>query len=86
MAYLKFDFALLDNNNNLLGLIEYNGQQHYDQNSSWYSKDYLNRDKQKVDYCNNNHIPLLILNKATFSYDKILNFYNQFNKNSSGGG
>lgn len=74
---LRFDFALFDKNNNLLGLIEYNGEQHYNKESSWYSKDYLNRDKQKIDYCCNNNIPLLILNKDNFSYQIILDFYNK---------
>lgn len=74
---LRFDFALFDENNILLGLLEYNGEQHYNNKSSWYSKEYLKRDNQKINYCKDNHIPLLILNKNTFSYEKILDFYNK---------
>ena len=81
--YLRFDFALFNKNNNLLGLIEYNGQQHYNEQSDWYSKEYLKRDAQKIMYCADNNIPLLILNKENFSYEKILNFYNEFNQNSN---
>ena len=78
-AYLRFDFALFDNKNNLLGIIEYHGEQHYNQNSTWYSDDYLIRDEQKIKYCNSNNIPLLILNKNSFSYEVILAFYNNLN-------
>lgn len=84
--YLRFDFALFDENKNLLGLIEYNGEQHYNKNSSWYSELYVERDKQKIKYCENNNIPLLILNKDNFSYEKILIFYTNLNKNVGGGG
>lgn len=80
-SYLKFDFAIFDKNNNLLGLIEYNGEQHYDKSSSWYSEEYLKRDEQKINYCYINNIPLLILNKNIFSYELILDFYNKIKNN-----
>lgn len=76
-CFLRYDFALFNQQQQLIGLIEYNGIQHYDQNSSWYSKEYILRDKQKIEYCKNKNIPLLILNKDNFSYDSILNFYNK---------
>lgn len=87
--YLRFDFALFDEKEKILGLIEYNGEQHYNKESSWYSEEYLKRDEQKINYCKNHYIPLLILNKNTFSYEKILDFYNnskQYNKTKGGEG
>lgn len=81
--HLRFDFAILDKNNNLLGLIEYNGEQHIDKNCNWYSEEYVLRDNLKIKYCNDKQIPLLILNKDNFSYKRILEFYN---KNNGGGG
>lgn len=82
-CYLRYDFALFNQEQQLIGLIEYNGAQHYDKNSSWYSKEYILRDQQKIKYCNDKNIPLLILNQNNFSYNLILNFYN---KNNGGGG
>lgn len=73
---LKFDFALFYDNQ-LIGLIEYQGQQHYDINSSWYSEDYVDRDNLKIDYCNDNNIPLLILNKDNYDTNIIMDFYNR---------
>lgn len=73
---LRFDFALFYNDK-LIGLIEYQGQQHYDINSGWYSEDYIERDNQKINYCNINNIPLLILNKENYNTDIIMNFYNR---------
>lgn len=84
--HLRFDFAIFDKNNILLGLIEYNGEQHTDKNSIWYSEEYVQRDEQKIKYCNDKQIPLLILNKDIFSYERILEFYNKIIKNSGGGG
>lgn len=60
----KFDFAIFKNNV-LFCLIEYQGEQHYNQNSSWYSDDYVARDELKQNYCKNKNIPLLIWNKDT---------------------
>ena len=60
---------------------EYQGQQHYDENSGWYSDDYIERDNQKVEYCNINNIPLLVLNKDNYDTNLIIDFYN---KNTGG--
>lgn len=59
---LKFDFAIFKNNN-LLFLIEYNGEQHYDKTSYYYSNILEKHDKMKIDYCGQNKIKLLILDK-----------------------
>lgn len=60
---LRFDFALLDNSDKLVCLIEYHGQQHYDKNNRWYTKQLIDSDNQKQEYCTQNNIPLYILNK-----------------------
>lgn len=64
---LPFDFAVFDNNNNLILLIEYDGEFHY--KPARYSKDkekmqlkFINgqrRDQIKNEYCKNNNIELL---------------------------
>ena len=59
---LKFDFAIFKNNK-LLFLIEYNGEQHYDKTSYYYSSILEKHDKMKINYCEQNKIKLLILDK-----------------------
>lgn len=79
---LRFDFAILDNTNQIKGCIEIQGSQHYDSNNGWYSTDVAYHDKMKQEYCKNNNIPLLILNysggqeKTDFSIwnEKIIKF------------
>ena len=71
---LRFDFGILNNNNNIVGLIEYNGIQHYE--SGYYSDDdeLFERDKMKIEYCNRNMIPLLVLNKDNYDEKYILDW------------
>ncbi len=64
---LKFDFGILDENNILKFLIEYNGKQHYEYNKFFHGtmeefKLYQYRDLLKKEYCNKNNIPLYIIN------------------------
>lgn len=62
-AQLKFDFAIIDNNK-LKYLIEYQGQQHYKDNSFMdHDHFYLRiiRDIIKKEYCSKNNIPLIII-------------------------
>lgn len=62
----KFDFAIVDNNN-LLYLIEYDGEQHYyyskNSSSSWNTKEHFEktklRDNKKNIYCSEHGIPLI---------------------------
>lgn len=61
---LKFDFAIFDDNNNLIYLIEYDGIQHFiNKNCGWNNEKHLNelkeRDKIKNDYCLTHNIPLI---------------------------
>ncbi len=59
-----FDFGILDNNNKLLYLIEYDGIQHYDQNHQ-FDNDSITyekvkcRDNIKNNYCYQHNIPLI---------------------------
>lgn len=61
-----FDFAIFDDNNNLLCLIEYNGKQHYEITGGWNDEQQynatINRDKQKQYQCKQLNIPLYIIN------------------------
>lgn len=75
---LRFDFGILNDNNELKGLIEYNGEQHYKQlfydtkKENFLSRQ--ERDLQKINYCKKNSIPLLILNKNSSLFEEIDNF------------
>ena len=71
--HLRFDFAILDENNELLGLIEYNGEQHYNYRKTGYFACKVNnlktiqkRDKIKFNFCKDNNIPLLIIPYTEF--------------------
>lgn len=61
----RYDFALLNNNNNVLGLIEFNGEQHYHP-VEYYGgeegyKKRIKYDNIKKEYAINHNIPLLII-------------------------
>lgn len=59
---LRFDFAVFYNNN-LIGLIEYQGDQHNNKSNPWYSDIMVEHDHQKVEYCKSHQLPLLHLYK-----------------------
>lgn len=78
-ARLRFDFAIFDNNNKLLCLIEYQGIQHYKQVGFYKDIDKFNeaqyRDQLKRDYCKIHNIKLVEIpytdfNKITVEYLK----------------
>ena len=77
---LRFDFALFNQKQELIGLIEYHGEQHYLPIDFFGGEEAFTRrqllDKQKENYCNQNNIPLLILNKNNKKnyQEQILNF------------
>lgn len=65
-APLPFDFALFNNDNELIGLIENNGDQHYSaRGTQWNTPERLiytqKHDYIKQEFAENNHIPLLII-------------------------
>lgn len=67
---LPFDFGILDENNNLLSLIECQGELHY---FPAYGEDVLKdiqeRDLIKKNFCKKNNIPLIILPYKVFNKD-----------------
>ena len=72
---LRFDFALF-RNKILIGLIEYNGRQHYGEAEKFNYFGLLQQhDKMKIKYCDENNIPLLILNKDNYDLDSIKQWY-----------
>lgn len=59
----KFDFGILDENQSLLYLIEYDGSQHFISNGGWNTPENFEKRKQqdifKNNYCKKNNIPLI---------------------------
>ena len=64
---LRFDFAIFDNNNNLIKLIEFQGIQHYQLSGRMH--DPRNNDKLKRQYCKTHNIKLLEI--PYWDYNKI---------------
>ena len=69
---LRFDFAIFQDNE-LLCLIEYNGIQHYTDKGEFDSFQREVSDTKKKEYCINNNIPLIILNKENYSPEFLIN-------------
>ena len=60
IALLRYDFALLNNKDEIIKLIEFDGQQHFQKNNSLYHTPILEKhDKMKNDYAKKHNIPLL---------------------------
>ena len=57
-SYMRFDYAIFDDLNNLLRLIEFDGEQHFNSKSPWYENTHRN-DVIKNKYCIDNNIPLV---------------------------
>lgn len=58
---LRFDFAVFKNNQ-LLCLIEFQGEQHYNPSNGFYNETIIEHDKMKKEYCDKNNIKLIIVN------------------------
>lgn len=56
-ANLRFDFALFQENR-LVGLIECQGEQHFNKTNGYYSEDIIKHDKMKQQYCLDKNIKL----------------------------
>lgn len=56
---LRFDFAILDSDNRIVKLIEFDGKQHTNTNSLWHTESLKKHDIMKNDYCKKHNIPLL---------------------------
>ena len=55
---LRFDFAIFKEGK-LLGLIEFQGEQHFCQNNGFYHEDIVRHDNMKKEYCERNNIKLI---------------------------
>lgn len=70
---LRFDFGVLNNDNNLKFLIEYDGQQHFEWIKGWIPKNKFIKtqyhDQMKNNYCQTNNISLLRI--PYWEYDNI---------------
>lgn len=71
--YAPFDFAIMDNNNNLIKLIEFDGEQHYRPIEYFGGQEQFKRqvdnDKKKDEYCFNHGIKLQRI--PYYEYDNI---------------
>ena len=79
---LRFDFAVIDDNNDLMFLIEYQWIQHYQPKSKFGGWSGLRKqqynDMQKKDYCKKHNIILLeipYIAEGRIDYDYIMNLY-----------
>lgn len=73
-ALLRFDFAIFQNEK-LLGLIEYHGRQHFSEPEKFNHYGLLQEhDAIKVQYCKDNNIPLLVLDKNNNLEEDILSW------------
>lgn len=77
--WYRFDFAILDDNNNVIRLIEFGGIQHYNEDQKHWGKDskeIQQRDKIKNEYAFSHHIPLVRIpytERDTITLDLLLN-------------
>jgi hypothetical protein len=76
---LRFDFAILDDNNELDFLIEFQGIQHYEPKSKFGGISGLRKqqynDMKKREYCAKHNIPLVIIpywDEGRLDYDYIM--------------
>ena len=80
-----FDFAIFDNNNILLCLIEYNGKQHYEITGGWNNKEMFEitqyRDKQKSEWCKKLNIPLYTISYLDDIDKEMKKIMNDLNNN-----
>ena len=74
---LKFDFALFSNKK-LIGLIEFQGEQHYRPAEIFGGQEGFERlqehDKRKREYCSFHNIPLLVVDKKSNLKQEIIDF------------
>ena len=78
----RFDFAIFDDNNNLIRLIEFDGEQHFT-SSSFFAKNDLSKIKERDNIKNNwaisNNIPLV---RISYKYRNKITYNMLFNDNS----
>ena len=71
---LKIDFAILNNQNQPIGFIEYNGKQHYDINDAWYKPEVEEGLVIKEQYAQENDIPFIIISYQDDIINTLKNF------------
>ena len=81
---LRFDFAIFNKENQLVGLIECQGEQHYNPVDYFGGQEYFNNliinDKKKKDYCAKHNIPLLCIRNKNLDINKILEYVKEILK------
>lgn len=82
VSLYRFDFALFDNNNNLLGLIEYQGDIHFEyRDTGWNTKqsfeERVRGDKEKLNYCKENNIKLYYITYKEDIEDRLEEILNE---------
>lgn len=80
---LRYDFALLDADDKVIKLIEFDGTQHYDKKNSMYSEDLVERDRIKNAWAAVKGIPLQRItydyrDKITYEFIKAKDLYDEF--------
>lgn len=58
-SYLRYDFAIFNDEGKVIKLIEYDGRQHTDEKSCWYNEKVVLHDQMKTEYAEKNNIPLI---------------------------
>ena len=76
---LRFDFAILNQNNQLLCLIEYQGRQHTDLESKYYSEEMVEHDNRKKEYCQQHNIILYELDKTHDIEEELIKIIGELN-------
>lgn len=75
---LKFDFGVLDENDNLSFLIEFDGEQHFTEYPQWHVP--FESDQRKNKYCEEHNIPLLRISYTDRNYEAICAIINNFRR------
>lgn len=67
----RFDFAIIDNNNNIKYFIEYQGEQHFISRGNIFTPEKVQeiqeRDKEKLEFCKLKNIPVIYIKYTDFN-------------------
>ena len=58
-AYLRFDFAIFNDDGSIQRLVEFDGEQHYNTSSYYYSETLIENDQLKNEYCKKHNYILI---------------------------
>ena len=77
----RYDFAIFNDNKELIFLIEYQGNIHFEVGSGWNNKERLadnqRRDKLKLEYCQKNNIRLYYITYKEIIEDRLEEIFNE---------